>query len=276
LSFLGILFFSVVQLLFFSGLVLIWMRMKKDQADDSRWSRNLQIIQSKIAVFEDLSDRTETQVNQLTMMLENKMCDLQRKIDEADEILGKISSSMKKSMEVAQIFQDKIPHEEIIERQNTVKFVRAALMAHEGKTAEEIADSVQLPASQIEFIVKVNAQRLSFDPLQMPDWLKQEVQRDFSTSKISTNLSASENTLAKTTLRPLHQIMQQRFSVPEDILVGTEKKDLVAPVAEERTESIMESNNTPNNSYGPILNRNGKEVHIRPVVFPRIDGTLRH
>ena len=209
------LFFTIVQLLFFSGLVLIWMRIKREHSDDSRWSRNLQILQSKIAVFEDLSDRTEVQVNQLTIMLENKMCDLQRKIDEADEILSKISSSMKKSIEVAQIFQDKIPHEEIIERQNTVKFVRAALMANEGKSVDEISEVVNLPKSQIEFIVKVNAQRLSFDPNQMPDWLKSEVNRGIvdTTNMMGTVPNTS---FTRSPLRPLNQLINQKLTFIEN------------------------------------------------------------
>lgn len=172
--------------------------MKKDISNDPRWSRNLQIIQSKIAVFEDLSDRTEIQVKQITTMMENKICELQSKIDEANTILNKITSSMKKSIEVAQIFEDKIPHEEIIERQNTLKFVKAALLAHEGKSEEEIAQIVDLPKSQIDFIVKVNAERLSFDPEQMPDWIRNEIHKDLTPKAKS-----------KTSLRPLDQILKQ-------------------------------------------------------------------
>lgn len=298
MSFVGVLFFTIVQLIFFSGLILIWMRMKKDYSDDSRWSRNLQILQSKIAVFEDLSDRAEVQVNQLTIMLENKMCDMQRKIDEADEILNKISSAMKKSMEVAQIFQDKIPHEEIIERQNTVKFVRAALMAHEGKSEDEIAEIVNLPKSQIEFIVKVNSQRLSFDPGQMPEWLKTEVIRGDGAA-MTGGASSSSMPFARSPLRPLNQLLRQNLAFIGDEAqnqsldnsspsLSTEIINLAtAALNASSGKSGGESSTLESSASKAIPTIGGmasgeskrsfietkkiKDIGIRPVVFPRIE-----
>lgn len=300
MSFVGVLFFTIVQLIFFSGLILIWMRMKKDYSDDSRWSRNLQILQSKIAVFEDLSDRTEVQVSQLTIMLEIKMCDMQRKIDEADDILNKISSAMKKSMEVAQIFQDKIPHEEIIERQNTVKFVRAALMAHEGKTEDQIAEVVNLPKSQIEFIVKVNSQRLSFDPGQMPEWLKTEVIRGDGAAMAGGASTGSSMPFARSPLRPLNQLIKQNlafigdevqnhhqaahdsthFSAEISALASAALNVGSGKVAEGTAlESLAESKEIKTKGGGifseskapSVETKKIKDIGIRPVVFPRIE-----
>lgn len=122
----------LVNLVFVAGLVGAWIRLGRPQKDDPRLSKGLQLLQSKIAVLEDLSDRTETQVNQLTALLEQKVKDIQFKIQAADKQIAKIEQSMQKSLEVAKIFQDKIPHTEIIERQNTVKYVKAARLAHQG------------------------------------------------------------------------------------------------------------------------------------------------
>lgn len=278
---------ALVQLIFFAGLVFLWMRMKRSMDDDSRWSRGLQFVQSKIAVFEDLSDRTEHQVKQLTVMMENKICDLQRKIDEADELLNKISSSMKKSIEVAQIFQDKIPHEEIIERQNTVKFVKAALMANEGKTEEEIAQAVELPRSQIEFIVKVNSDRLSFDACQMPEWLKSELNKDPMT-KHSMFEKKNLETLAasfqsRSPIRPLEQILKHRV-MPDNFEASTldagDSTPEISPVSTGSAgetkiiEPRMISNPSEIKATGlaqGALSRKAKDMGIRPVVFPRIE-----
>ncbi|MCB0384570.1 MAG: DUF2802 domain-containing protein, partial [Bdellovibrionales bacterium] len=68
----------------------------------------------------------------------------------------------------------KIPHEEIIERQNTIKYVRAARMAHEGASLAEIAQEVALPMGEIEFIAKVNKDRLMFDEGSLPEWARVE------------------------------------------------------------------------------------------------------
>ena len=43
----------------------MWVKLFKRKQDDPRMSRGLQLLQSKIAVLEDLSDRTELQVKQL-------------------------------------------------------------------------------------------------------------------------------------------------------------------------------------------------------------------
>lgn len=269
--------------------------MKQNMNDDSRWSRGLQFVQSKIAVFEDLSDRTENQVKQLTKMMENKICDLQRKIDEADELLNKISSSMKKSIEVAQIFQDKIPHEEIIERQNTVKFVKAALLANEGRTTQEIGKIVDLPLSQIEFIVKVNADRLSFDAAQMPEWLKSELNKDpetkhslFEKKKLD---SISEGYQTRSPLRPLEQIIKQRSFAnfnqynsnnsnnsskvlrEDSNLIDSQIKfieqELPIKVYEKIIDKVIDKP-TGALDHGTLIKK-AKDMGIRPVVFPRID-----
>ncbi len=159
------------------GVVVMWVRLNRPAKDDPRLSRGLQLLQSKISVLEDLSDRTDRQVKQLSELLDQKSRSLQNKIFDSEKQVQKLDQSMFKSMEVAQIFQDKIPHEEIIERQNTIKYVKAARMAHEGKAIEEIAAQIDLPREQLEFIAKVNKDQLMFDESQLPAWaqLGQEV-----------------------------------------------------------------------------------------------------
>lgn len=282
MGFIGILVLSLIQVIFFASLIFLWMKMKRSMDDDSRWSRGLQFLESKIAVFEDLSDRTEKQVKQLNMMMENKICDLQKKIDEADQVLGKISQSMRKSIEVAQIFQDKIPHEEIIERQNTVKFVKAALMAHEGKSIDEIAEAVELPRSQIEFIVKVNSERLSFDTSQMPEWLKFELNKDPATKsnlfekKRLDSISSPSGIRARTSLRPLEQILKQKTA---DIdFISDNPEPVEAPVELAPEKSAVRPGPPPSPAVAQAsalaqgaLGRKAKDMGIRPVIFPRID-----
>lgn len=303
LALIGFLSLALLQLLSFAGLLILWNRTKRNVDDDSRRSRALQFLESKIAVFEDLSDRTELQVKQLTEMMENKICDLQRKIDEADSVLQKISQSMKKSIEVAQIFQDKIPHEEIVERQNTVKFVKAALMANEGKTVDEIVQIVDLPRAQIEFVVKVNSDRLSFDISQMPEWLKSELNKDPNSQR---NLfekkpleSLSGRTFQKQSLRPLNQVLKQQVLGSENLgfiespvspSIETKIKPNFDAQFEKRNQVISDSNlttgvktiqntgsirsgaeTTAANLAQGALAKKAKDMGIRPVVFPRIE-----
>ena len=155
------------------GLAVMWVRLNRPQKDDPRMSRGLQLLQSKIAVLEDLSDRTEVQVNQLTSLLEKKCKEIQNKIFDAEDHIDRIDQSIKKSMDVAKIFQDKIPHKEIIERQNTVKFVKAAKLAHQGYSVDQIAAQVELSRGEIEFITKMNKDRLMISEEELPDWARE-------------------------------------------------------------------------------------------------------
>ena len=61
---------------------------------------------------------------------------------------------------MAEIFQDKIPHSEIIDRQNRLKYITAARMAHQGISKTEIAEKVDLPEGELDFIVKINHDQL--------------------------------------------------------------------------------------------------------------------
>ena len=170
--------FGVIQLLiniaFGVVIFFITMRITRQPKDDPRLSRGLQLLQAKISVLEDLSDRTEGQVNQMVAMLEQKIREVQNKIQLADRHVQLIRESMDRSLEVAKIFQDKIPHQEIIERQNTKKYLKAARMAHQGKTPQEIAAEVELSMGEIEFIAKVNREQLMFSEDQLPDWAREE------------------------------------------------------------------------------------------------------
>ena len=159
------------------SVAILWIRQFRPAKEDPRLSRGLQLLQSKISVLEDLSDRTESQVKQLTQILDERAKMLQSKMLQAEETMQRIEHSMQKSLNVAEIFQDKIPHEEIIERNQQSKYVLAAKMANEGMTVEEIAAEIDLPQNEIEFISKVNRDELTFSPDLLPEWAKVKPQK---------------------------------------------------------------------------------------------------
>lgn len=168
----------VCNLAFFAVLFVFWLRLKRPPQDDPRLSRGLQLLQTKITVLEDLSDRTDNQVKQLTALLDQKTRMLQNKVLEAEQTMLKIDHSMHKSLEVAEIFQDKIPHQEIMERQQKVEYVRAARMAHSGLSVDDIAEQVSLPREQIELIAKFNREQLMFDEDRLPEWASRATEAD--------------------------------------------------------------------------------------------------
>ncbi len=151
----------------------MWARLKRPPQEDPRMSRGLQLLQSKIAIMENLSDKTEGQFQNINKLIERKTEKLQKIVQKSEEQLARLESAMTKSMDVAEIFQDKIPHEEVIQRKKSVKLIMAARMAHAGHSVIEIAQKVSLPKAQIELICKVNKDELVFDQDNLPDWVRQ-------------------------------------------------------------------------------------------------------
>lgn len=194
----------LVNVVFGIAIFVLWLRLhRKMLRDDERIGQGLQILQSRISVLEDLSDRTEVQFRQMGQLLEQKARDVQAKIDQAEQQIQRVEKSMQRSLEVAEIFQDRIPHQEIIQRQSTVKYVKAAQLAHAGTPIDEIARQVDLPKGEIEFIAKVNREQLMFSVEDLPAWAQwqdqkrkmQEINQRFQEAKSSKEsaVTSSEN-----------------------------------------------------------------------------------
>jgi len=156
---------------FVAGVVILW-RIRRPPQDDPRLSRGLQLLQTKITVLEDLSDRTEAQVKQLTGLIDQKTRALQNKVIEAEQQIIKIDHTMGRGGTVIPMTppQETIPPAEAAERQRTIEYVRAAKMANAGHSVESIAQQVSMPREQLELIAKFNREQLMFDESQLPEW----------------------------------------------------------------------------------------------------------
>ena len=161
-------------------LFVLWVRIQKEPQEDPRLSKGLQVLQTKISILEDLSDRTDRQVKDLCNIIERKSKEVEQAVFNSEEQLAKIQLAMKETFEAAEIFQDQLPHDQIVDRQNSQKYIDAAIMAHKGMSREEIAQKVDLSPAEIDFIAKVNKDRLMFSEENLPQWAKQKTKRDYS------------------------------------------------------------------------------------------------
>ena len=268
------------------GLAGLWIKRLSPPAEDPKLSRGLQILQTKISVLEDLSDRTENQVHQLTALMEIKVKEIQAQIFEADKHLQQMDVARTKSLEVAKIFQDRIPHSEIIERQNTMKYIRAARMAHQGRSVDEIASVVDLSRGEIEFIAKVNRDRLQFSEADLPEWTKEGLEVAATPAPAAAAVGVEKpaalepQTLqraADSGVSPLSELGQrfrqaineantQNFSRPMPDFVPAvvvAPKNLRPSLAEE-SENVQVGWNTK-----------GEFVEVKKVVFPRMQNRDR-
>lgn len=180
----------VFNLFVFAALVATWWRLRRPPQDDPRLSRGLQLLQTKITVLEDLSDRTDAQVKQLTTLIDQKTRALQNKVIEAEQQIVKIDHSVSQSVAISsptitdESESETLPSHELMERERTVAYVKAAKMANSGCSVSEIATQVNLPLEQIELIAKFNRDQLMFDESQLPDWAQREGGSSFSLNGI--------------------------------------------------------------------------------------------
>jgi hypothetical protein len=113
-------------------------------------------------------DRSDAMGRQMSALMDGKQQDIQERLEDAAIHLHKIKEATEKSEKVARIFQDQIPHQEIIEKKNTAKYHEAAKMSHQGFSLEEIAKRIDLPRGELELIVKVNRNRLVTEKSELP------------------------------------------------------------------------------------------------------------
>jgi uncharacterized phage infection (PIP) family protein YhgE len=250
----------LTDLILAATVVFLWAKLSRPTKDDPRLSRGLQLLQSKISVLEDLSDRTETQVHQVNSLMEQKVKEMQNQVLLADKQIQKIESSMGRSLEVAKIFQDKIPHQEIIERQNTIKYVKAARMAHQGASVEEIAREVNLSHGEIEFISKVNKEQLQFDENDLPGWVREELE-------IQPQVQTPGFRTEKTELSQLgdkfrQALQQQQNTVPQQMVESAVPQNPLPP------ESLVVEVRKPLPKVSTSVQTRDQ---IRKFEFPRVE-----
>ena len=258
----------VFNLFMVLALAILWIRQTRPAKEDPRLSRGLQLLQSKIAVLEDLSDRTENQVRQLTRILDERSKALQTKMLQAEETILKIESSMRKSLDVAEIFQDKIPHQEIIERDQQSKYVLAAKLAHEGQTAEQIAATIDLPISEIEFIAKVNKEELTFNPDLLPEWAKSKLSQQAETNAIEQVFSP-----VRTDYSSLNKIEADFKQSVRDAAEAERLEQQKQVQAEERVQAIKDTATQMTKGFVQVAKSAAEQAKplVRKVQFPRIN-----
>ncbi len=259
--------FDIILLI---GLVAAWVRLTKPTEDDPRLSRGLQLLQAKISVLEDLSDRTEVQVAQLMALMEGKAKEVQNQILLADKHIQFVEASIAKGMEVVKIFQDRIPHQEIVDRKNVVKYVKAARLAHQGISVDAIAEQVDLSRSEIEFITKVNRDNLQFSEKDLPEWINEEGE-SWSQEQLPLQMLSQPQILPKSEDRAVLTQLGDRFRQA----LGSSQGFSVAPPQVIVPEAAVEVTKTAKKiglSSEVVTGQNklGERIHVKKVLFPKV------
>ena len=250
-----ILFQILLNFLVLTLISILWFRALRPAKEDPRLSRGLQLLQSKIAVLEDLIDRTDQQGQTLMSLMESKAQDIKARLAEAESQINRIEEARRKSLEVARIFQDKIPHEELLQMQKSQKYVKAAKLANAGVALHEIAKQVDLSIGELEFVTKINKDELQFSEADLPDWIeKVEVIPERPKSKVPL--------FQKTPNQQLEEL-------------GVKFRQALTPVqasaASVTTKDSMNAANGPSSFQSEVAS---KSV-VKKVIFPKVPGVYR-
>lgn len=162
----------------------------KEKKEDQRLTKGLQLLQNKISILEDLSDKTDEQVRKLVHVLDQKTNELRVCTAEADAQLAEVNEAFTKNSELYQMNLQlqqqtmKDPH-----KTKTQLYVNAAKLAYQGYTVEQIAQHIDLSPAEIQMIVKVNKDQLQFAEDQLPQWAQSQqalVSQKLQQQEIST------------------------------------------------------------------------------------------
>ncbi|MCS6837730.1 MAG: DUF2802 domain-containing protein [Bdellovibrionaceae bacterium] len=160
---------SLFALSLLTGYLILWKKLKALSGQEGSLSQGLQLLQTKIAILEDLSNRVEEQQKQAQIFFDNKHKQMQELLDTMEE---KIRNLNEKSSWL-------LDHgEQLAERELTIKLTRAAILAHKGVPAVEIAKRLGLGLQEAELIASLNSQTLQFDIESLPNWLKKSIEQE--------------------------------------------------------------------------------------------------
>lgn len=161
-----------VNFILFAGIVTLLILRKVSQKEDHRFSKGLQLLQSKIAILEDLSDQTDSQVKTLTKLLEEKYKEIQAILIETDQQILRMEEVAENTWK--QIQSTGVPVDNS-DKQNLSKYVKAAQMTHSGSGVDDILKNVDLTRGEVELIYAMNRDNLVFNQNSLPAWIKTEV-----------------------------------------------------------------------------------------------------
>jgi uncharacterized protein YoxC len=160
------------NLIFIAGILFLLINRKQTEKDDSKFSKGLQILQNKISVLEDLSDQTDEQVRSLTQLLEAKYREIQGLLVESDQQISKMEEIASNIWQQVESSSSVMGNQTSTEVQSMNKYVKAAQMAHSGKSIEEIIREIDITRGEAELIVAMNKDQLTFNQNTLPLWVQ--------------------------------------------------------------------------------------------------------
>ena len=247
-------FFNIVLLAGLSFSLFLRVREKKE---DQRLTKGLQVLQNKISILEDLSDKTDQQVRKLIHILDQKTGEVRQVMAASDEQIQQIEAMLNKGLEISKIFQEQIPQGEMHNRQKTTLYVTAAKMAHQGYSLEQILAQVDLTPAEVQMIIKVNKDNLQFAEDQLPAW-----------AQGTTSMATNNNQTAENELNEFTQALTNQNSLYSTASATAKLNSTITEKAFDHIQQDMNAQTTLTAEFK-------KTIHQMPQTFTEQPGTTR-
>lgn len=222
----------------FAGIIFLLIQRKQGQKEDHRFSKGLQLLQSKIAILEDLSDQTDSQVKTLTKLLEDKYKEMQNLLIETDQQIQRMEEVAENTWKQIQSAGVQPQNQDT---QNLNKYVKAAQMANSGASLDEILSQIDLTRGEVELITAMNKDQLVFSQNSLPAWID-----------------------------PTKAAQPKNSSVGADFIKALKTQQTQMPTAQAAPapQSLRPAATFPETS---TIQQNGKTLNVRPMSFKKIE-----
>ncbi len=227
-----------LNILLLAGLVLSLFLKIKEKQEDQRITKGLQLLQNKLSILEDLSDKTDEQVRKLIHLLDQKAQEVRQTLNNADQKIHQLDAAQ--TMMTAQP-QAATTHY----TDKTSLYVQAAKLANQGFTAEQIAQQVDLSPAELNMIIKVNRDQLQFAANKLPQWLDKQAENKNLTEDEDINQFAhaitSQNNLSQKIAHTAFDTLSQDLSAHQSLTEDFKKtvQQMPQTFTETRNQSFM-------------------------------------
>lgn len=155
---------------------LLWSRLRHLAGEEGKLRQGLQIIHTKIAILENLSEQIDDQHHQINLVLDSKTKQLDNKFEVANQLIDQLNQTINQVEEKNQYITEGLNPEVQVERETAIKYVKAAFLAHQGMQIQQLAELVGLGIEEASLIKTMNQEQLQFKVDELPQWMLPQLQ----------------------------------------------------------------------------------------------------
>lgn len=249
---------TVFNLVVLSVLTIQVFLKLKEKKEDLRLAKGLQLLQNKISILQDLSDKTDHQVQKIVQVLDKKSGDIQSNMGIIDAKIAHVESALIRATEISKNMAQQMPPQTMSEMQKTSRHVQAAKLANQGFSKEQIMEKVDLNPAEIDLIFKLNKDQLQFAEDQLPGWV--------------SGLGSAPGTVDTNELSAFGNLIKaQKFATK----ITTTQSNLNATLATNTMPAMIEmtpiSNGTTQPTTIQLASSNAQGQTVTPYIFKKIE-----